>query len=108
MTDKIVDLHMRRVAKALTETFAVDGDEEHDDAVYDAQDAGRVASDDYSDVLGAVFAGYQVALGALRYAFESGGASEVRGVLVELQAAVEAWLTEATGDSLGVSDPENV
>lgn len=90
-TDNVVDMTMRRKGQILKEAFGWEDDEEFDAAYPAAQSAGAAAAADYSTTLGPAFSGQQVALGALRYAFDEGGAAALKEALEELQSAAAEW-----------------
>lgn len=90
-TDNVVDMTMRRKGQILKEAFGWDDDEEFDAAYPAAEAEGAAAAADYSVTLGHAFSGQQVALGALRYVFDEGGAEALKEALAELQEAAREW-----------------
>lgn len=88
----VVNLTERRLAKELRE------EDETEDAWHvdydNAASQGYEEADSFSALLGATMSGQQVAIGALRFAFETDGAEGLKAILGELQEAARAWTKE--------------
>lgn len=97
---EVIDARMRLLGKALKDRFAMEGDDEWENACYQAQVDGESSAGAYVDPLGAQLSGQLVALGALRYVFENDGADALKEALSELQSAADEW------SKPGVEEPE--
>jgi hypothetical protein len=56
-----------------------------------AADSGYEEAESWSAPLGATMAGQQVAIGAMRFAFDTDGAEGLKRLMEELQEAAREW-----------------